>query len=208
MGPELWLAFVAASIALLAIPGPTVILVVSFSLNRGKASGWSTVPGVVLGDFTAMTVSLLGAGAVLAASAALFTAVKLAGAAYLIYLAVKLWRADPAPVAEAAAPKAKQGRVIFWHAFLVTALNPKGIVFFVAFVPQFIEPPAPAFAQFAVLEATFLALAAANVALSAVLACELRSRLSRPNTLRFLNRTGASFLAGAGILTASIRHQT
>ena len=82
MSIELWLAFVLASAALLAIPGPTVMLVASYALGRGRRTGWATVPGVTLGDFTAMTVSLLGAGAIVAASATLFTALKFAGAAY------------------------------------------------------------------------------------------------------------------------------
>ena len=69
MSVELWLAFTAASLALLAIPGPTVILVVSYVLGRGRTSAKATLPGVVLGDFTAMSVSLLGAGSVLQASA-------------------------------------------------------------------------------------------------------------------------------------------
>ncbi|MBO6785197.1 MAG: LysE family translocator, partial [Alphaproteobacteria bacterium] len=96
MSLELWLAFTAASAVLLAIPGPTVMLVVSYALGRGRASAWATVPGVTLGDFTAMTVSLFGAGAVLAASADLFTALKLAGAAYLVWLGIRLWRAPAA----------------------------------------------------------------------------------------------------------------
>ena len=95
MSIELWIAFTLASVVLLAIPGPTVMLVISYALGRGKTSGWATVPGVTLGDFTAMTASLLGAGAVLAASATLFTVLKLLGAAYLIWLGVNLWRAKP-----------------------------------------------------------------------------------------------------------------
>ncbi len=70
MSVEIWLSFVLASSALLAIPGPTVMLVVSYALGRGRSTGWATVPGVTLGDFTAMTASLLGAGALFAASAA------------------------------------------------------------------------------------------------------------------------------------------
>jgi threonine/homoserine/homoserine lactone efflux protein len=81
---EVWIAFVAASVALLAIPGPTVLLVVSYALGCGKSSGWVTVPGVTLGDFTAMTASLMGAGAVLVASATAFTILKMVGAAYLV----------------------------------------------------------------------------------------------------------------------------
>lgn len=203
MSLELWIAFVAASIALLAIPGPTVMLVVSYALGRGPRSGWATVPGVTLGDFTAMTVSLLGAGAILAASATLFTALKLVGAAYLIWLGIRLWRA-PAVMPEAR-PAQGDDRAMFWNSFAVTALNPKGIVFFIAFVPQFVDPTAPAFQQFAILEATFLALAAVNVALWVVLAGALRRSFRRPETLRWVNRVGGGFLIGAGLMTAMVR---
>ena len=95
MSLELWIAFTLTSSALLAIPGPTVMVVVSYALAKGRSSAWATVPGVTLGDFTAMTVSVLGAGAILAASAALFTALKFFGAAYLIWLGIQLWRSDP-----------------------------------------------------------------------------------------------------------------
>lgn len=205
MSLELWLTFVIASAVLLAVPGPTVMLVVSYALGRGKATGWATVPGVTLGDFAAMTASLLGAGAVLATSATLFTLLKLAGAAYLVWLGIKLWRSEPKLDALASTDERSSGWAMFWNAFVVTALNPKGIVFFVAFVPQFIDPSRPAFAQFAIMEATFLALAAANVAIWALLAGELRARFRRPATLRLVNRFGACFLIGAGLLTAAVR---
>ena len=101
-----WISFVAATEALLIIPGPTVLLVISYALAQGKRSAWATVPGVAAGDFTAMALSLLGLGAVLAASAELFTVLKLAGAAYLVYLGIKLWRAPIAEGGEIAAPAA------------------------------------------------------------------------------------------------------
>lgn len=202
---EIWLAFALASAALLAIPGPTVMLVVSYALGRGRATGWATVPGVALGDLTAMTVSLLGAGAVLAASATAFTVLKLVGAGYLIWLGIKLWRApatlDPLPEARAGAG----GRAMFWNAYVVTALNPKSIVFFVAFVPQFVMTGAPLASQFVIMVATFVALAAANAALWAVLAGELRRRAARPATLRLANRIGGGCLVAAGVLTAAVR---
>ena len=205
MSFELWIAFVAASAALLAVPGPTVMLVVSYALGYGRASGWATVPGVTLGDFTAMTVSLLGAGAVLAASATLFSVLKLAGAAYLIWLGIKLWRAEPKLDDVHAATVGEPASAMFRNAFVVTALNPKGIVFFVAFVPQFVDPATAILPQFVILEASFLVMAAANVAVWAFLAGHLRSRFKRPETLKLVNRTGASFLIGAGLLTAAIR---
>jgi len=205
MSFELWIAFALASTALLAIPGPTVMLVVSYALGRGRASGWATVPGVALGDFTAMTLSLAGAGAVLAASATLFTALKLCGAAYLVWLGVQLWRAKPAPADVAGLAIDVPHRRMFWSAFVVTALNPKGIVFFVAFVPQFVEPAAPLLPQFAILVATFVALGTANAALWALMAGTMRARFRRPSTLRLVNRIGGSFLIGAGLLTAAVR---
>lgn len=210
MSFELWFAFAAASAALLAIPGPTVMLVVSYALGHGRASGWATVPGVTLGDFTAMTVSLLGAGAILAASATLFTVLKLAGAAYLVWLGIKLWRAEPRlddvkTISGGAISGGEPASAMFRNAFVVTALNPKGIVFFVAFVPQFIDPATAALPQFAILEATFVAMAAANVAVWAVLAGHMRSRFKRPETLKLVNRIGGSFLIGAGLLTAAVR---
>ncbi|MEM8791594.1 MAG: LysE family translocator [Pseudomonadota bacterium] len=201
---EIWIAFTLASAALLAIPGPTVMLVVSYALGRGRSSAWATVPGVTLGDFTAMTISLAGAGAVLATSATLFTILKFAGAAYLIWLGIGLWRARPAP---SDAPEGMRAslRGMFVNSYVVTALNPKSIVFFIAFVPQFIDPQGPLLVQMAVLEVTFLALAAANTLLWVLLVGEMRQRFKSPATLRLANRIGGSFMIGAGLLTAMAR---
>jgi threonine/homoserine/homoserine lactone efflux protein len=201
---ELWTAFVLASAVLLAIPGPTVMLVVSCAIGRGRESAWSTVPGVALGDLTAMSISLAGAGAVLAASATLFTALKLLGAAYLVWLGIRLWRAPPLMLAPGRrAPR--DGWRMFAHAYVVTALNPKSIVFFVAFVPQFVDAAAPLAPQFVVLVATFVTLAAVNTALWALMAGEMRQRLGRPTTARLIQRAAGGLLVGAAALTALSR---
>ncbi|MEM7249778.1 MAG: LysE family translocator [Pseudomonadota bacterium] len=206
MSFELWLTFAMASAALLAIPGPTVMLVVSYALGRGKASGWATVPGVMLGDFTAMTASLLGAGVVLATSAELFTLLKLIGAAYLIWLGIRLWRAEP-PRDSVTTVHTRESRAgMFANAYIVTALNPKGIVFFVAFLPQFIDHTKPVLQQFVILEATFLGLAGANILVWVLLIGRMRSTFNRPETVRIVNRAGGSLLIGACLLTASLRH--
>lgn len=208
MSLEIWIGFAVASLVLLSIPGPTVMLVISFALGRGRSTAWVTVPGVALGDFTAMTLSLLGAGAVLAASATLFTLLKLVGAAYLVWLGIQLWRAEPDIGAVAATANTKSGKAMFWSAFLVTALNPKSIVFFIAFVPQFVTPAQPVLPQFVILVATFLALAVLTNGIWALLAGEMRARFRSRRVARAVNRLGASFLIGAGALTMLARRSS
>lgn len=206
MAFEIWIAFVLASLVLLAIPGPTVMLVVSYALGRGRASAWTTVPGVAFGDLTAMTVSLLGAGAILSASATMFTVLKLVGAAYLIWLGIQLWRAKPSldGLEGGKFATARSGQM-FWNSYVVTALNPKSILFFVTFVPQFIDPERPLVMQLVILEATFVSLAALSLVLWALLAGELHARFKRPATMRLINRLGGSFLIAAGVLAATLR---
>lgn len=201
---ELWFAFAVASIVLLVVPGPTVMLVVSYALGYGRKTAWATVPGVLLGDFTALTVSLLGAGAVLAASATLFTVLKYVGAAYLVWLGIKLWRAD-ARLEVPAAEGRKASRSMFWSAYIVTALNPKGIVFFIAFLPQFVVPEQPVIPQFFILGGTFLLLVSLSITFWAMAAGTLRARFRKPGTLKLVNRFGGGFMIGAGLLTAAAR---
>ena len=196
-----WLGFVAAAAVLLAIPGPTVLLVISYALGHGRRSAYATVAGVALGDFTAMTASMLGLGAMLAASAALFTVLKWAGAVYLVYLGIKLWRAPVADMALGVSGGGTSPRRIFLHAYAVTALNPKSIVFFVAFLPQFLDLAAPMAPQMMIFEATFLPLAALNALGYALLAAAARRTIRKPAVQRAVNRTGGSILIGAGLLT-------
>ena len=193
-----WLAFTAAAVAMLVIPGPTILLVIGQSLGGGARNALPLVAGVALGDLTAMTLSLAGLGAVLAASAALFTALKWAGAAYLIWLGVKMWRA---PVEAGAAPPLPPGRAMR-EAYVVTALNPKSIVFFVAFVPLFVDAGRPFLPQAAILVATFVGLAAVNAGAYALLAARLSGAVRRPAVRRVLNRTGGAVLMGAGLTVA------
>jgi threonine/homoserine/homoserine lactone efflux protein len=201
MSLEHWLAFCAASAVLLAIPGPTVLLVISYALGHGRKVAFATVAGVTLGDFTAMTASMLGLGALLATSATIFALLKWAGAAYLIYLGIKLWRAPVADGNIAELPREKPGR-IFAHAYLVTALNPKSLIFFVAFLPQFLDVHGPVAIQLTIFEITFLVLATANASLYALLAAMARQQIRKPRVQRIVNRTGGSLMIGAGVLAA------
>ncbi|MEM1313495.1 MAG: LysE family translocator [Pseudomonadota bacterium] len=203
---EVWLAFAVASAVLVAIPGPTVMLVVGYALGEGRRSVVATAPGVALGDVIAMTGSMLGVGAILAASATLFSAVKLAGAAYLLWLGWRMWRgaSDAGGAAETLAKRA-EGRSawrMFRESFVVTLLNPKGLVFFVAFVPQFIDPTAPLAAQLVILISTFTALGFLNAVLWGLAAGEMRARVARPGVMAWIARAGGGCLIGAGAVTA------
>ncbi len=208
MSLEHWLAFVAASAVLLAIPGPTILLVISYSITHGRKVASATVAGVALGDFTAMTASMLGLGALLATSAALFTLLKWVGAAYLIYLGIKLWRAPVAgQVVEDGSAETSTVRPlrVFLHTYAVTALNPKSIVFFVAFLPQFLDLTKPLFFQMVVFEVTFLILATLNAALYGLLASMARDTIRKPRVQKIVNRTGGSLMIGAGLLSLGFK---
>jgi threonine/homoserine/homoserine lactone efflux protein len=201
---DLWLAFVAASIVLLIIPGPTIALVIGYAMGEGKRAALAIVAGVALGDLTAISLSLVGVGALLAASAELFTVLTWIGAAYLIWLGIRLWRA---PVnEEGAAPVAKRSSLtMLGHAWLVTALNPKSILFFVAFLPQFLDPTAPYAHQAVLLVVTFVSLAAINALAYALLAGAAGGAIRRPQVRRTINRAGGGVLIGAGVMALFAR---
>ncbi len=208
MGIEMWIAFVIAASIVLVIPGPTILLVISQAISNGLRAVVPLVIGVILGDFTAMTLSLLGLGAVLSASAALFSVLKLIGAVYLIYLGIKLWRLIPdKPEISFAATQASNSS-LFKSTFIVTALNPKGIAFFVVFLPQFINPHNQAAPQLIILGATFLFMASINATLYAVFAGHLRDTIDNSRVRRWLNRCGGSVLIGAGVFTVTLQRSS
>ncbi|SHI42693.1 Threonine/homoserine/homoserine lactone efflux protein [Roseomonas rosea] len=197
MSIETWLAFLAASAAMLIIPGPTILLVLGQSLGGGRRSTLPLVLGVAAGDALALSLSLAGLGALLAASALAFTVLRWAGAAYLIWLGIRMWRA-PVEGAPAPLPPRRAGM----QAFIVTATNPKSIAFFVAFVPQFLDPARPFLLQAALLVASFVTLGAANALGYALLAGRLSGVVRRPGPRQAMNRIGGSMLIGAGMATA------
>ena len=204
MSFESWAAFAAASSILLIIPGPTILLVVSYALGQGWRTALPMAVGVALGDFTAMTLSMLGIGALLATSATVFTVLKVAGAAYLIYLGIKLFRAGGTLEVEPRHDAASAARMMA-HAWLVTALNPKSITFFIAFLPQFLDRNGDFWQQMLIFEATFLVLAFTNALAYAFVAARVRHVVRNPLFIRIFNRTGGTLLIGAGIATVAMR---
>jgi len=192
MNPEIWAAFALASALVLVIPGPTILLVTAQSLAHGMRGAWATVLGVALGDLMAICVALLGLGSLLAASAQLFVAVKWAGALYLLWMGVRMWRRH-----DTAQPLPPAPRRMFRDAFAVTVANPKSIGFFVAFLPQFMDDGQAWAPQAATMAATFVGLATVNALAYAVLASRLQGRLR----LSGLRKTGGAMLVGAGLYT-------
>ena len=204
MSLEVWFAFVIAAEIILVIPGPTIILVVSQAIAHGRQAVLPLVAGVLAGDFSAMTLSLLGLGAVLSASATLFVILKWVGALYLLYLGVQLWRTDPSSEATALNDREISAESLFKGAYIVTALNPKSIAFFVAFLPQFIHHQTATLPQFLILGATFLTMATINAALYAIFAGHLRDTMRKTRVRKILDRCGGTALIGAGLVTAAM----
>jgi threonine/homoserine/homoserine lactone efflux protein len=199
MSIELWLAFVAASSILLVIPGPTILTVISYSLAQGRRVRLPLVAAVALGDSTALLLSLLGLGTLLATSAFWFSLVKTIGGVYLLYLGGRLFRTGIGNDSGLSATDVVSGWKLFANTYAVTALNPKGIVFFVAFLPQFINTRGDVGAQLWLLSTTFVGLAIINAALYAVFANQARQLLASPFGRRGFRLLGGSLLAGAGL---------
>jgi threonine/homoserine/homoserine lactone efflux protein len=208
MDLEVWGTFVLAAAIVLVIPGPTILLVISQAISHGRKAVIPLVAGVTLGDFTAMTLSLLGLGAILSASAVFFSVLKWIGAVYLIYLGIKLWRSNPEKNDIRFTVTGSSNRSLFKNAFFVTASNPKSIAFFVAFLPQFINGQSEAFFQFLILGATFLFLASFNATLYAVFAGQLSDKVQNSKVRRWLNRGGGSVLICAGLATATLKRSS
>lgn len=206
MDLSLWMTFVGATLLLLIIPGPTVVLVLTYALTQGRRVAVASAAGVALGDFIAMTASLVGLGALVLASSTLFVALKWVGAAYLVWMGIGMIRSAGSAKAIQIedAPQLSAGAV-FRNAAVVTALNPKGIVFFIAFVPQFIRTDAALAPQFAILIATFVSLATINVLVYGLLADRLRATIRRPSVLAWMTRIGGGVLIAMGVLTTTLR---
>ncbi len=145
-----WLAFVLLETFLCLTPGPAVMCVVGTALGRGKRGGFAATAGIVAGNTAYFVLSATSLGAILTASYELFTAVRWAGAAYLVFLGVRMLAAAPRPTPAAAA----NGRASFTGGALTQLSNPKALVFFTALLPQFIDPHRSLLAQTAILGVT------------------------------------------------------
>jgi threonine/homoserine/homoserine lactone efflux protein len=205
MSIEHYTAFIIASAILLVIPGPTVLTVISYSLTHGRRANVPLVAAVALGDSTALALSLFGLGALLAISSFWFSMVKWVGGLYLLWLGIRGIRAgvSSADMPEVLMPDSHWR--LFVNTYLVTALNPKGILFFIAFLPQFVRPNGNVTFQLWLLATTFVTMATINATLYAVFAASAHKMLNSARARRYLHITGGSLLSAAGLWALLVR---
>lgn len=196
--PALYLAFIAATALLIATPGPNVALIVANSVAYGRRFGMLTVLAASCGQIPQIALTAFGMTSALSLLAQAFDWLRWAGVAYLLYAGYSAWRA-PAVDLTRVPPNAKSGRAIFGRAFLVSMTNPKTLLFYIAFFPQFVSQDAPLGPQLATMAATFLVVAVSIDSLWALAALKARRLLASRGRLRNRIAASAYFLAGAGL---------
>jgi threonine/homoserine/homoserine lactone efflux protein len=200
-----WL-FVTVSFFLSATPGPNMLLVMSSSARFGFRAALATMAGCLTALLAMLSISAAGLGALLQAFPAVFDALRWIGAAYLVYLGIRTWRA-PLPQAAAdtagAVAPARNGGQLFRQGLLVAASNPKAILFAAAFLPQFIHPELPKLPQFTILLLVFAVIEVSWYIVYAASGRRLAQYLRRASVLRLFNRlTGGVFVGFAAVMAA------
>ena len=205
-----YLLYLSAVALLVLTPGPTMLMCVSNAINHGPARALASVSGSVSAALCVMTLSALGLGALLAASAMAFLLVKLVGAGYLIWLGVKTFRQSGASlsVSMASSTQTQRSKVgLYWQGFGVGASNPKALLFAVAFFPQFLNPEAPFWPQMAILAGSFVVFEFTVLSAAAVGVARLQPWLKRPSVLTRVNQLcGGLFTALGSLLLFTRRH--
>lgn len=204
MNVATWVAFTFAYVLMAVAPGPTILLVVSYGLAHGRRTALAVVAGTSLGDATCLTAALFGVGTILQASTAAFSVLKIAGAIYLMFLGIRIWRAAPL-VDEAAAPLPQSLIRTFVHAWLTTVFNPKSVLFFMIFVPQFVNTRASLLPQFVLMVVTVLVCGAAVDGGYSLFATRLRRFIRTRRVQRLVNRISGGLLVGEGIAAVAWR---
>ena len=202
-----WLAFFAASWAISLSPGPGALAAMSAGLNHGMRKGYFATLGLVLGIWAQLLVVGVGLGALLATSNAAFVVVKWAGVAYLVYLGVQQWRAPVRPLAEVQAGAASvRRRDLVLRGFVINALNPKGTVFLLAVVPQFLALSQPLAPQYLVIALTLGFTDLTVMAGYTALAAKVLGAMKSVRSMKWLNRVfGGLFVAAGALLSVFTR---
>jgi len=201
---NLYIPFVLAATLLILMPGPVVSITVANALNYGTRHGLRTVVGASSGTTLLLLVGGLGMASAFALLAQWFEWLRWCGAAYLVFLGIQVWRSKPQSFDDADI-KARPNKSSFWQGFMVSITNPKSILFFAAFFPQFINPALPAGPQLLILSLTFLILAFMLDSSYALLSGRLRPYLADARRARIRNRVTGSLMIGTGLVLAFAR---
>ncbi len=198
-----WLAFFAASWAISISPGAGAVAAMSAGLNHGFRRGYFTTFGLILGIWLQVVVVSLGLGALVATSSTAFLVVKWLGVAYLVLLGIQQWRAPATPMAAKSDDDTQvTRRSMVLRAILINAVNPKGTVFLLAVVPQFMNLTQPLLPQYLIIAATLGFTDLVVMAGYTALAARVLGALKSPAHIRALNRTFGSLFVLAGSLLA------
>ncbi|MCW6508493.1 LysE family translocator [Lichenifustis flavocetrariae] len=204
---HVWLGFVAAAALLGVVPGPGVLSIIGYAVGSGRRVALASVAGMAVGNASAMSLSLAGVGALLAASALAFSIMKWAGAVYLVGLGViTIVRSRSGAFGGVAASAPITARAAFMGNVAVGTFHPKTIVFFVAFVPQFISPDGDYISQAALLVVTFVGVVGVTDTIYAVAASQASHLLRGPRMSTWSRRAGGGALIAAGVATAAARN--
>jgi homoserine/homoserine lactone efflux protein len=198
-----WLAFFAASWAISISPGAGAVAAMSAGLNHGFRRGYITTLGLVLGIWTQIVVVGVGLGAVVAASSTAFLVIKWAGVVYLVWLGIQQWRAPAVPLAtQAEVTPTVAARTMIFRAWVINALNPKGTVFLLAVMPQFLNLAEPLLPQYLVIAATLAFTDLVVMAGYTALAARVLRALKSESHLKAMNRVFGGLFVAAGTLLA------
>ncbi|WP_338413797.1 LysE family transporter [uncultured Sphaerotilus sp.] len=203
-----WLTFLAAAVAISLSPGPGAIAAMGAGLNHGFRRGQVIAFGLLMGVWTQTLVVGFGLGLLLSTSEVAFSVVKWVGAAYLVWLGIQQWRAPVRPLVAPAGEAASDdhlARTLFLRGWMVNALNPKGTVFLIAVLPQFIDAARPLLAQYLAIGATFGVVESLVMSGYVALASRVLGLLREPQQLRWMNRTFGSLFIVAGAVLGLFR---
>jgi homoserine/homoserine lactone efflux protein len=201
MAVEVWLALLSAAILISLSPGAGAATAMSYGLSHGVRGAAPAVAGLIAGYGTQLLIVAVGLGGVVAASPTLFQAIKWIGAGYLVWLGISLWRSrDGIKLGNTRGVRRRQH---FLSAYLVNITNPKGIIFLVALVPQFMDPALPRGPQLAVIAATLLIVDWSVMTGYSTLASRLRVLMQSPRAIQWQNRLSGTALILAGLVLST-----
>lgn len=204
---ELYLGFIAASLALIAMPGPNTTLIVGNTIAYGTAKGLVTLAGTCSALVVQLALIIFGLTETMEALAAWFDRLRWLGVAYLVYLGLRQWLAKPAADDSSQTAPAIRSRRFYWQGFGICLTNPKTLAFFAAFLPQFIDPTQPVLPQLVVLGVTFMLLAIPGDTGFCLIASRIRPFIVGPRFARLRNRVSGTCLLICG-LGLALAHRT